>query len=157
MGDESGPEAVVSVPVPVGALPLVHEVLARYYRATARGAEMADGVPVPGSPPWNRRELEALARLVRRSPLWAIVGAVARARGERVSYGALAQAADVELPRLRALLAWLSKYGAQVKGSKAWPMAVTTNSNKPAEERHQYWMPEPLASWWLEIEAEQEG
>jgi len=148
------PEDVVMVPVPRGALPLVYKVLHEY--CVTEQAPQA--VIVPGSDSWTLDELRKLKSVIQENTaLQTVLRTVAKAKGKRVPYGKLADAAGVQLPQLRSLLAWLSKYGAMVKGTKSWPMSVVSNSTLPARERHQHLMPPQIAEWWLALDNQEEN
>jgi hypothetical protein len=143
----SAVEEIVNVPVPVGALPLVHELLNRYYQS--RSESTVERVAVPGNGDWSREDIAALHERLRRPALRAIMRCLAENPDRKVAYKELATAADVSHHQLRAHLAWLSKYSAAVKETNVWPIVVTEESSLPEGERCWYSMNKAIARWWL--------
>jgi hypothetical protein len=145
-------EDIVNVPVPVGALPLVHEVLNRYYRSLS--TPPVERVPIPGNGEWSRADIAALHAQLRNPAMRAIMRCIAERADKPVSYKELADVAQLSFSQLRAQLAWLSKYAVTVKGENVWPMKLTSNSNLPPGQRYQYSMHKGIAQWWIEIDEE---
>jgi hypothetical protein len=142
---------IVNVPVPVAALPLVHEVLNRYY--TSLSTPVVERIAVPGQGEWSREEVTQLHSLIRSAAGRAVMTFIAQNADKKVTYGAMAQAAGVTFNQLRAQLAWLSRHGVTLKGSNVWPVAFTQNSSLPTGQRYQYRMDKAIAQWWLDADA----
>lgn len=142
---------VVNVPVPVAALPLIHETLNRYYKSLT--APVIERISVPGNGDWSREEISLLHHRLRSPAGRAVMKLIAERSDNKVTYGEMAQAAGISFNQLRAQLAWLSRHAIEIKGSSVWPMTLTENSSLPTAERYQYRMDKGIAEWWLEAEA----
>lgn len=142
---------VVNVPVPVAALPLIHEALDRYYKSLS--VPVVERITVPGKGDWSRDEILALHGKLRNHAGREVMRFIAENADKKVTYGEIAQAANISLNQLRAQLAWLSRHSIVVRGRALWPMTVTENSALPAGERYQYRMDKGIARWWLQAEA----
>lgn len=146
---------IVNVPVPVAALPMVHETLDRYYKSL--GAPVIERIAVPGHGDWSREEVNALHKSFRNPAGRAVMKFIAKNADKKVTYGEIAEAAGISFGQLRAQLAWLSKYAVTIKGQKVWPMTFTQNSSLPSEERYQYRMDRGIAAWWLDADKAANG
>lgn len=147
-------EGVVSMPVPVGALPVVTAALDRYYKGKADNAGGLERVVVPKNGEWTEAEIKQLVEAFRNPAGRAIVRRIAEAADGPVNYGELAEAGGVTFDQLRAQLAWLAKYAKKIKGENVWPITVTEDASKVKGERYVYRMPKRIAEWWLGAEQE---
>ena len=151
-------EEVVSMPIPVGALPLVTSLVDRYYKGEVNGssATTPEVVEVPGNGLWTRAEIFDLYGKFRNPIGRSMIRLVAEASGGPVSYGQMGETVDGDLGQVRGQLAWFSKYSKAVKGlgkgQKAWPMAVSENSKMPKGDRYTYQMPPTIGRWWMEAD-----
>lgn len=153
-------EEVVSMPIPVGALPLVTNLVDRYYRGELGHENRAQAAPeaieVPGNGLWTRDEIFELYGRFRNPIGRAMIRRIAESAGSSTTYGQLGEVVDGDLGQVRGQLAWFSKYSKAVKGlgdgEKAWPMVVSENSKLAKGERYGYRMPPIIGQWWLEAE-----
>jgi hypothetical protein len=116
--------------------------------------------PLARSQAWSEAELVALhgmCKPVQRAILRRI--ARAGAASQPATYedlraaGALAsKISEFSFDNVRGNLAWISKYGIKVKGSKSWPFHFSDQgAGRPAGERYEYLMDKAIAELWLEI------
>jgi hypothetical protein len=165
---ETDPKFVM-MPIPVEALPEVHELLLRFHRGGTVAESPLREEPLPtderatvrnsnGNSTWTPAEIRELYRKFRSPVGRAVIRHVAHAQGGPVLYGDMAAAADLEVDQLRAQLAWFSKYAKQIKGGEPhWPLQVQDDPTKPKGERYTYTMPRSIALWWLQADTENQA
>jgi len=141
-------EKLVMMPVPVGAVPAVYELLGRY----AAAANAPESISVPNNGQWSKAEVQALCRKLRNAASRAAFRRIASELGGWVTYAQMAEAAGVDIDHLRAHLAWFSKYAKQIKGENYWPLQHEEDASKPKGDHAKYRMPGRIAEWWLEAD-----